>query len=143
MSGAYTLGDHSFESRLIIGTGKYESFEQKLTKVYGNNKSYDFLMPDSIWDEPKDFMMGLLRNERHKAALWNSAANSKLTDSLTEIGLALIALGVVLQVIFGATVPFIGLDIVGSVLALVSKLGGEGLVGLAAIWVLWGIYDKK
>ena len=40
--------------------------------------------------------------------------------SLTEIGLALIALGVVLQVIFGATVPFIGLDIVGSVLAPVS-----------------------
>lgn len=70
---------------------KYESFEQKLTKVYGNNKSYDFLMPDSIWDEPKDFMMGLLRNERHKAALWNSAANSKLTDSLTEIGLITVA----------------------------------------------------
>ena len=28
--------------------------------------------------------------------------------SLTEAGLALIALGVVLQIIFGATVPFIG-----------------------------------
>jgi|TARA_B100000959_G_scaffold188516_1_gene197162 hypothetical protein len=63
--------------------------------------------------------------------------------SLTEVGLALIALGVVLQVIFGATVPFIGLDIVGSVVALVGKLGSEGLVGLAAIWVLWGIYSKK
>ena len=63
--------------------------------------------------------------------------------SLTEVCLALIALGVVLQVIFGATVPFIGLDIVGSVLALVGKLGSEGLVGLAAIWVLWGIYSKK
>ena len=34
--------------------------------------------------------------------------------SLTEVGLALIALGVVLQVIFGATIPFLGLDIVGS-----------------------------
>ena len=63
--------------------------------------------------------------------------------SLTEAGLALIALGVVLQIIFGATVPFIGLDVVGSVVSLVSKLGGEGLVGLAAIWVLWGIYSKK
>ena len=63
--------------------------------------------------------------------------------NLTEVGLALIALGVVLQVIFGATVPFIGLDIVGSVVALVGKLGSEGLVGLAAIWVLWGIYSKK
>jgi len=37
--------------------------------------------------------------------------------SLTEAGLALIALGVVLQIIFGATVPFIGLDMVGAVLA--------------------------
>ena len=63
--------------------------------------------------------------------------------SLTELGLALIALGVVLQIIFGAAVPFIGLDIIGSVITLVAKLGAEGLVGLAAIWVLWGIYDKK
>ena len=63
--------------------------------------------------------------------------------SLTEAGLALIALGVVLQIIFGATVPFIGLDMVGAVLALVSKFGSEGIVGLIALWVLWGIYDKK
>ena len=62
---------------------------------------------------------------------------------LTEVGLALIALGVVLQVIFGATIPFLGLDGVGSVVALVSKLGSEGLVGLVALWVLWGIYNKK
>ena len=63
--------------------------------------------------------------------------------SLTEVGLALIALGVVLQILFGATIPFIGLDVVGSVVALVAKLGSEGLVGLVAIWVLWGIYEKK
>ena len=63
--------------------------------------------------------------------------------SLTEAGLALIALGVVLQIIFGAAIPFLGLDIVGSVLALVKQLGAEGLVGLAANWVLWGIYSKK
>ena len=62
--------------------------------------------------------------------------------SLTDAGLALIALGVVLQILFGAAVPFIGLDVVGSVVSLVKQLGGEGLVGLAAIWVLWGIYSK-
>ena len=62
---------------------------------------------------------------------------------LTEVGLALIALGVVLQVIFGATIPFLGLDVVGSVVALVGKLGSEGLVGLVAVSVLWGIYNKK
>ena len=63
--------------------------------------------------------------------------------SLTEAGLALIALGVVLQIIFGAAVPFIGIDVIGSVVGLVKQQGGEGLVGLAAIWVLWGIYSKK
>ena len=63
--------------------------------------------------------------------------------SLTEAGLALIALGVVLQILFGAAVPFLGLDVVGSVVAFVKVLGSEGLVGLAAIWVLWGIYSKK
>ena len=63
--------------------------------------------------------------------------------SITEIGLALIALGVVLQIIFGSAVPFLGLDVVGSVVALVKQFGSEGLVGLVSIWVLWGICSKK
>ena len=63
--------------------------------------------------------------------------------SLTEVGLAVIALGVVLQIIFGAAVTFLGMDIVGSVVEIVKQLGSEGLIGLVAIWVLWGIYTKK
>ena len=62
---------------------------------------------------------------------------------LTEIVLAVIALGVVLQIIFGAAIPFLGLDIVGSVVALVKQFGSEGLGGFVAVWVLWGIYEKK
>jgi hypothetical protein len=61
---------------------------------------------------------------------------------LTNVGLGLIALGVVLQILFGAVVPFLGIDVMGSVVALVKGLGSEGLVGLVAIWVLWGIYSK-
>ena len=61
---------------------------------------------------------------------------------VTNIGLGLIALGVVLQILFGAAVPFLGLDVVGSVVTLVKALGSEGLVGLVAIWVLWRIYSK-
>ena len=65
--------------------------------------------------------------------------------SLTEAGIALIALGGVLQIIWpgAAAIPFIGIDIVGNVLALVGKLGAEGLVGLIAVWVLWGIYNRS
>ena len=63
--------------------------------------------------------------------------------SLTELGLAVIALGVVLQIIFGAADPFLGIDVVAAVVALVKQLGAEGLVGLVSVWVLWGIYSKK
>jgi len=62
--------------------------------------------------------------------------------SLTKVGLGLIALGVVLQILFGAAIPFMPMDVVGSVVSLVKSLGSEGLVGLVAIWVLWGIYQK-
>jgi hypothetical protein len=62
--------------------------------------------------------------------------------SLTDVGLGLIALGVVLQILFGAAIPFMPMDVVGSVVGLVKELGSEGLVGLVAIWVLWGIYQK-
>ena len=62
---------------------------------------------------------------------------------ITELGMAIIALGVVLQIIFGATVPFLGIDIVGAVLAIVAKLGGEGLIGLVSVFILWGIFNRK
>mgnify|MGYP001452171936 FL=1 len=61
---------------------------------------------------------------------------------ITELGMAIIALGVVLQIIFGATVPFLGIDIVGAIVGIVSKLGSEGLVGLVAVWILWALFSK-
>tara|TARA_Y100000296_G_scaffold84585_1_gene118221 strand:- start:758 stop:985 length:228 start_codon:yes stop_codon:yes gene_type:complete len=62
---------------------------------------------------------------------------------ITDFGLSLICTGVVLQVLFGSAVPFVGIDIIGSVLAVTSQLGSEGLVGLVAIWVLAAIYGRE
>lgn len=62
---------------------------------------------------------------------------------LTEVGLSLVMLGVVVQIIFGANVVFLPFDILGNVVSFVKALGAEGLVGLIALWILWGIYDKK
>ena len=47
--------------------------------------------------------------------------------SLAELGIAIIALGVVL----------------GSVVGFVSELGDAGLVGLAALGILWWAYNKR
>ena len=62
---------------------------------------------------------------------------------LTEMSMALLALAVVLQVLFGATVPFFPIDVVGSVVDITSQLGSEGLVGLVAVWVLMVLFSRK
>ena len=61
---------------------------------------------------------------------------------LTEIGIALIALGIVMQVIFGKDVPFVGGDIIGHVINIVAMLGAQGLVGLVAVGVIWAIFTR-
>ena len=55
--------------------------------------------------------------------------------SLTDIGLSLIGLGIVLGVLIGNKLPFVG-DVVGNLTALIGNLGGAGLVGLIALGVI-------
>jgi len=62
---------------------------------------------------------------------------------LTDVSLALLALAVVLQVLFGAAVPFFPVDVIGSIVDITAQLGSEGLVGLVAVWVLISILGKK
>jgi len=61
---------------------------------------------------------------------------------LTEAGMALIALAIVLQVIFGASVPFIGGDVIGTITGIVAQLGAAGLVGLAAVAVIYSLFTR-
>ena len=60
----------------------------------------------------------------------------------TEIGIALLALGIVMQVIFGEVVPFVGGDIIAHIVNLVAVLGSNGLVGLIAVGVIWAILKR-
>ena len=62
---------------------------------------------------------------------------------LTEAGVALLALGIVMQVIFGKVVPFVGGDIIGNITAIVASLGAQGLVGLVALGVIYAILNYK
>ena len=54
-----------------------------------------------------------------------------------DIALVIIPLSVVLGVIFGPSVPFIGTAVVGNISGLVSELGGGGLVGIITLGVLY------
>ena len=60
----------------------------------------------------------------------------------TEIGIAFLALGIVMQVIFGKVVPFVGGDIIAHIVNLVTVLGSKGLVGLIAVGVIWAIFKR-
>ncbi len=62
---------------------------------------------------------------------------------LTEVGIAVIALAIVLQVIFGSSAAFLPGDVVGNVTGIVAALGANGLVGLAAVAVLYSIFKRN
>ena len=61
---------------------------------------------------------------------------------LTEAGVAVIALAVVVQVIFGVDAAFLPGDIVGSLTGIISALGGSGLVGLVAAALIYKIFTR-
>ena len=64
----------------------------------------------------------------------NTAKN--FLSEVVSLGLLLIAVGIVLQVIFGSAVPFVGGDIVGNLTGLIGSLGDGGLVGLISIGII-------
>ena len=66
-----------------------------------------------------------------------SKANGLLVG-IIDIGIKLIAAGVVLQILFGAAVPFLAIDVTASLIKFVGALGYQGLVGLVALAVSIG-----
>ena len=60
----------------------------------------------------------------------------------TEAGVSLIGLAIVLQIVFGGSVPFLGGDVIGTIIGIVSQLGEAGLVGLISAAVLWKLFSK-
>lgn len=61
--------------------------EEKLKKSYGSSVLTDILMPDSIWNEPKDWMTSLLKKERLLSCVWNNDSGATLTDAIQSIHL--------------------------------------------------------
>jgi len=61
---------------------------------------------------------------------------------IIEISLLLIALGVVVEILFGSAVPLFG-GIVTNLTGLLSTLGENGLVGLVALAVILFLFHKR
>ena len=62
---------------------------------------------------------------------------------ISEVGLLIIAAAVVLEIIFGSPVDFIGLSILDNITALTRELGEQGLVGIISIAIIIWLYLRR
>ena len=61
---------------------------------------------------------------------------------LTDIAVALVALGVAAGVVFGMDVPFVG-AVLGKLIDLINTLGDNGVVGIIVLAILSGMYGSR
>ena len=66
-------------------------------------------------------------------------------DHLTQIGVSIIALGVVLEVLFkGVNIPFWPeITVVDNIMGILGSLSAEGLLGLVGAFILYHILKNK
>tara|TARA_B100001778_G_scaffold323819_1_gene317517 strand:+ start:66 stop:302 length:237 start_codon:yes stop_codon:yes gene_type:complete len=66
-------------------------------------------------------------------------------DALTQIGISIIALGVVFEVLFkGVNIPFWPkITVVDNIMVILGSLSAEGLLGLVGAFILYHILKKK
>ena len=61
---------------------------------------------------------------------------------VTQVGIGLIALGVIVEIVFGQGAIF-GASVVGNLSEIVGSIGGQnGFVGLVAILLIIGIFQR-
>ena len=61
---------------------------------------------------------------------------------LTEVGVSIIALAVVVQIIFGSQAAFLPGDIIARLTDIIVGLGAANLVGLIAVGLLYKIFTQ-
>ena len=64
---------------------------------------------------------------------------------LAEVVVSVLALSIVLELLMGnSAIPFLPTpSVIGNVTDVVNTLGGQGLVGLLAVWVLYHVWKAK
>lgn len=66
----------------------------------------------------------------------------KVLGEITEIFLLLVALGIVVEILFGSSVPFFG-GIVRNLTTLIGGLGDNGLVGLISLAIILYLFQRR
>jgi len=67
---------------------------------------------------------------------------NKWIKTTTDIGIALLGLAIIIQVLFGGSVPFFSGSVINSISSVIANLGAQGLVGLLVIWLVYAIFNR-
>lgn len=67
---------------------EFYDMKEKLDKTYGKGKATDRLMYDSIWDEPNEWMMGLIKKERLLFVIWENSSGKNVKGNIKNIAMA-------------------------------------------------------
>ncbi len=68
---------------------------------------------------------------------------NKWIKTMTEAGIALLGLAIIVQILFGSVVPFFGGSVINSISGVLSSLGTQGMVGLLVIWLVFAIFNRE
>ena len=60
---------------------------------------------------------------------------------LTNLIMALLSLGIVAEILYGS--PVLGMSVMNNVMDVINMLGGNGVVGLIALVILYQLLEKK
>ena len=60
---------------------------------------------------------------------------------MTSLFLGLLSFGVMAEILFGS--PVMGMSVIGNIMDIINMLGSNGVVGLIALVILYGLLDKK
>ena len=60
---------------------------------------------------------------------------------MTSLFMGLLSFGIMAEILFGS--PVMGMSVIGNVMEIINMLGDNGVVGLIALVILYGLLDKK
>ena len=60
---------------------------------------------------------------------------------MTSLLMGLLSFGVIAEILFGS--PVMGMSVIDNIMDVINVLGSNGVVGLIALVILYGLLDKK
>ena len=60
---------------------------------------------------------------------------------MTTLFMGLLSFGIMAEILFGS--PVMGMSVIGNIMDIINMLGSNGVVGLIALVILYGLLNKK